>query len=455
MDARRYLPTLAAILLVAGWGCRESPQGQTASKVDALRVWTTESDPETLRVMEDVGRQLTSASPQVRRVEVLSVKWSELNVKLQQAFEAGQMPAVTHLEPFFTRFFVDKDLLIPLDDVVQKLGEKDILPAVQRVAYFNGHYYGICQHFGVSFIACRKDLLDKSGIALPKTWQDMLAAAEKLTKPGQYGIYFPGGDRFFVDAIFFEVLASNGGHAFDSNGKPDLDNARVIQSLEYMAKLVRFAPPDWQNATYVEGFPKMVRGNVAINLFVGARATKTFDDEWKDREKPPNVIFMPLEPPHGPGGRAGTTSVDCEPFVLINQKKNKGLSASDATTIEAAGRLYLELLYRRDNYMKLMRSAPIQLIPIFRSMQDEYAQDPFIKRWRPWYDQAVRMIEQGRANPYFTTNLPELSIPYLFELYGEKVITEMVSDVLTGGKSPGDAARLAQKRALQIADRYK
>lgn len=433
-------------------GCRPRPEGRP-SRV-TLHVWTTESDRATLDVMEDVGRQLVKSDPNVERVAVTSVRWSDLNVKIQQAYEARRLPAITHLEPFFTRTFVTRKLLLPLDDVVADIGETNIEKAVRREAWFDGHYYGIPQHIGVSFMVYRKDLLDAAGVAVPTTWDEMISTCQRLTEPAQkrYPVYFPGGDRFFVDAIFFETLASNGGRAYHDDGTPDLDNPRVVETLEYMKRLISCtSPDDWQSATYVSGFQKLIRGDVTFVLFAGARATKDFANDW--HPSVPGIkasdVFLPMPPPRGPHGKTGISSIDSEPFVLVDPRRNGGTEA-ESRAVEAAGKQYLRLLFRHDNYLKLVRSVPIQLLPIFTSLSEEYGRDPSVQEWHLWYDQALTMIRERRANPYFVTRPEELAIPYLYNLYSDQVITGMVLSVLTGERTVAEAAQRAQEQAEQI-----
>jgi len=437
------------VLILAILGCAKQPSNLV------LKVWTTESDPATLKVMEEIGDELVQSEPEIDEVEVVAVPWSDLSVKLQQGFQTGSLPGVTHLEPFFTKAFVDRDLLIPLDSLVQELGPQDIQEAVRDVAKFDGHYWGIPQHFGVSFMAYREDLLARMGVRVPGTWAEFRDASSKLGSGGlPTPVYFPGGDRFFIDAIFFEALASNGGHAY-INGLPNFDSPEAVETLAYLKNLVATAPTEtWPSATYVEGFPRMVRGEVGFNLFVGGRATKSFAEQWTDQEMAADRIFLPFEPPVGPHGSQGYSSVDCEPFVVINQAKNSGSSAEEGPALENASLAYLRLLYRKDNYLRLMKSVPIQLIPIFKSMAAQYSQTPFVQRWKPWYDQAISMVEARRVNPYFTTSSEDLEIPYLFDLYGSRVITNMVASVMAGDRSAKEAAKIAQRKALAIAEEY-
>ena len=418
-----------------------------------LSVWTTESDPKSIAVMEDIGKQLNAEFEYIDKVEVSSIKWSDLSAKLQNAFEAGQMPGVTHLEPFYTSSFVQKGLLLPVDDLVNKLGEQDIHEGVRKIAFFNGHYYGIPQHYGVTPLGARLDLVKK----IPQTWDEMLATAKALTKPAEhkYGIFFPGNDRFFVDTIFFSTLASNGGSAYTEDGKPNLDNKQVIETLAYLKELIKYAPPDWTTSNFLDAFPRMVSGEIAMTTFTAGRAIKIFDETWPATQatSAPNT-FVQFLSPHGPSGTTGMAPIDCEPFVVVNQKMNKGTSLEKGAIIEAASKRYVELLYQKDNYLALLNTVPLHLMPIFKSLEPEYANFDFVKRWPVWHQASVDMMINKQVSPYFATHEKELAIPYLYDLYSQKVITDMVISVLLGQAEPAAAAKTAQEKAIAIAKQY-
>ena len=44
----------------------------------------------------------------------------------------------------------------------------------------------------------RKSVLKEAGIAPPKTWSELKAAAKALTKDGMYGIGLPGNKQLYM-----------------------------------------------------------------------------------------------------------------------------------------------------------------------------------------------------------------------------------------------------------------
>ena len=450
-----YGSMLALVLLVVS--CAETPPHPEPV---TLQVWTTENAQATLDVMEEIGQQMASGDELITAVEVRSLLWSELHVELQKAFKAGTLPAVTHLEPFFMSFYVANDLVLPVDDLIEKLGGKERIHSIVRdTTYFNGRFWGIPQHYSIAHVVTRKNLVDAAGSKLPETWEEMLGFLSELADSDskRAGLYFPGGSKFAVDAMFFMALGSNGGRAFTADGQPDLDSPKVHETLEYLKKFVEQAPPaDWQSAGLPQMFPQLIQGGVAVLPLVPPRGTMFFDQNWTEESvretglKAPEE-FIVLDPPVGPSGEHSVALLDCEPFVVINQDKNNGTTDSQGQLIEDAGKKYLELLYANENYSKLTASVPIQLQPIFVDMEEDYAKLESVERWGTWYEQSVRFVREGRVSPFFTTHPDEIAIPYLYLLYSENIITDMVLKTVTGEASPAEAASEAQQRALKVA----
>lgn len=387
-----------------------------------------------------------------------------MHIELQKAHLAKQMPAVTHLEPFYTSFYASKDLLLPVDDLVAQLGGpgriyEDLLATVR----FSNKLWGIPQHYSVATLVARRDLMEAAGVTAPSTWSETVEFAARLADPSKQraGCYFPGGDKFALDAMFFLALASNGGSLLGPDGNPNLNVPQVHESLRYLQSLAEEAPQaDWRNAGLTQMFGQIVQGSVGMLPLVPARGTAFFDANWvgdlaanSGYDAPEN--FIVFDPPVGPSGTSGIAMLDCEPFVVINQRTTSSLEPQQAAAVEAAGKQYLSMLFAHDNYLALTSSLPIALAPIFRDMQDEYAALPAVMRWSSWYDQARRIIDSGHTSPFFSTNVSDLSKPYLYVLYSENVVTDMVLDVLNGRVTPEVAAANAQDRAMAIATSQK
>lgn len=57
----------------------------------------------------------------------------------------------------------------------------------------------------------RKDLLQKAGLSVPKTWDEFAEAAKTLTKDGVYGCSFPCGSNDLMATRFLNFYVRSGG----------------------------------------------------------------------------------------------------------------------------------------------------------------------------------------------------------------------------------------------------
>jgi len=73
----------------------------------------------------------------------------------------------------------------------------------------------------------RKDLAGKYGLAEPKTWSEYTSFVARLYEATGKPVLLPGGDPFFIDQLFAELVANNGGVLFDTVTFRPLANERA------------------------------------------------------------------------------------------------------------------------------------------------------------------------------------------------------------------------------------
>lgn len=175
----------------------------------------------------------------------------------------------------FWDFYLDQlySMLTPLDGSVNpkldisKIDNGDLL----RSGYSNykGHPYNVPYGLDAYVFYYRKDLLDAAGIKkVPETWDELLAAAQKLTKDtngdgniDQWGLATNGiPGQVFNTYSFFNLVLTNGGSVVDANGKPLFNSPAGVEALQFMVDLrnkYKVMPPDvitYDNNKINEGF---------------------------------------------------------------------------------------------------------------------------------------------------------------------------------------------------------
>lgn len=389
--------------------------------------------------------EFETAHPGVK-VKQEGIAWGALSQKLTAALATGDVPDIIHLQPFMAASLHQKKLLVPIDDVVQSIGPSDIYPAVRDLQLFDGHYYGIAYAVGTTYFAYRKDWAQEKNLAVPATWNDYLAFVRALTEDtnhdGQvdrYGVILPGGAPFFMDQFTVELIASNGGRLFDPQGRPTFTEQPVIETLRFWKELVKYAPPDWTSEDYAAQFRSFAAGRGATVPVTYARAARQIEKDAPQIADPEHFAVM-LQPV-GPSGKESYATIDCEPWAILAASKN----------VDAA-KEFLKAYYRRASYLRFTSQVPIHLTPITKSLAEspDYLTLPAVKKWKPWQDKSFEVMSNGRTRPIFLAEDDDRNLPFLLELQGSRVLTDMVLAVTVEGRTPERAAADAQKKAEDL-----
>ena len=111
-----------------------------------------------------------------------------------------------------------------------------------------------------------KELFAKKGVALPKTFDEMAAAAEKLNDPAN-GIYgFTGrGLRNANMTLWTNFFLNYGGEFLDAKGNILTDGPEAIEATKmYQRLLTKTAPPGVAGFNWMESMASLTQGRAAM-----------------------------------------------------------------------------------------------------------------------------------------------------------------------------------------------
>jgi N,N'-diacetylchitobiose transport system substrate-binding protein len=128
-------------------------------------------------------------------------QWTGIVEKLTTALSSSDSPDVIELGNTQAQAFEAAGALEDLTDKKADLGGDDLLQSLVEAGTYDGSFYGVPYYAGARVILYRKDLFTKSGIEVPTTIDEMLAAGEKLkadnsSTPNFSGMYLPGKNWF-------------------------------------------------------------------------------------------------------------------------------------------------------------------------------------------------------------------------------------------------------------------
>ena len=190
---------------------------------------------------------------------------------------------------------MNNDLIRPLDDLVAKHG-KDLQK--NQLITINGKVMAVAFMANAQHLVYREDVLKKIGVEPPKTYEEMLAAAEKIRSAGIMqnpvgGAYKAGWN--LAQEFNNMFLGYGGNHFKDGSAQPNVNTEAGVNALKMMKALSEYMNPDFlthdSNATNAE----FRAGNVAIMNMWGSRAATLVDaDGVSDEVKTGMNIAGPM-----------------------------------------------------------------------------------------------------------------------------------------------------------------
>lgn len=186
---------------------------------------------------------------------------------------------------------MNDDLIRPLDDLIAKYGQDLQDSQLIRV---NGKVMAIAFMANAQHTFYRKDVLDANGIAVPTSYEDMLAAAEKLREAGVMETplasnFKPGWN---IAAEFVNAYLGTGNDFFEpGTAKLSINNEDGKLVLETLKKMTDYMSADYATFDSNSQKPVWEANEVAMAIAWGSRAGAYIAEDAPDQNIAANTEF--------------------------------------------------------------------------------------------------------------------------------------------------------------------
>ncbi|AKI97601.1 ABC transporter substrate-binding protein [Kosmotoga pacifica] len=191
---------------------------------------------------EAILTRLFNASQDEIEVEFLIQSWSTDDKHTALVTRLGAEdpnPTVFMGDVIWPAEFAAAGWAMDLTDYFTKDELEDFLPGTIQSCTYEGRLYAVPMFTDAGLLYYRKDLLEKYGYDVPKTWDELVKVAKDISeKEGIYGFVFQGAqyEGLVCDAV--EYIAGNGGAIIDENGKITVNRPEVIEALQFMHDMI-------------------------------------------------------------------------------------------------------------------------------------------------------------------------------------------------------------------------
>jgi multiple sugar transport system substrate-binding protein len=254
--SHRFWPVLSVLLVVllAVAACTPPsaapppaapPTAAPAAKEPVTLTWAFWGSPEEAVSHKLVADAFMKEHPEIK-IETWNEPWDNYFTKIQALWASGDpkvVPDVAFLWP--TPKYAADGVLENLDPYIQKSGYdlNDYWGGLLESAKYKGSVYGLPRDIEVNVLYYNKALFDKAGVKYPDenwTWDDFLAAADKLTvkdssgKVTQYALAMEGGK-------YAKWVNQNGGAILDDYVNPSkcmMADPKSIAAIKFFSDMM-------------------------------------------------------------------------------------------------------------------------------------------------------------------------------------------------------------------------
>ncbi|WP_084964513.1 ABC transporter substrate-binding protein [Thermoactinospora rubra] len=298
MTGKAWALVCAGALVAGLAGCSSSDGGSSDGKVTlTYAYWDKENQG---AAMEKIAREFTRTHPNIE-VKLQFTPNKEYWTKLQTAAAGGTAPDVFWMNGPRIGLYASQGALLPLSDRIarDKVDMTKFPKSLVDLYTLDGKQYGIPKDFDTIGLWYNKKLFDAAKVDYPDenwTWDDVRAAAKKLTDPakGVYGI----GAMAWPQELYYNTIFQAGGYVVsDDKKKSGFDDPATIEGLKFWKDLLdQKLSPTVQQMTDNDPIEMFKSGRLAMWYDGSYDAPQYFRTEGLDAD------VAPL--PAGPKGRA-------------------------------------------------------------------------------------------------------------------------------------------------------
>ena len=323
-----------------------------------------------VKVEVEVGGA-TSEQQQQYLNTVLASKDSALDLILIDVIRPAQWAAAQWAEPLDAYLGAEKDAVMAR-----------YLPAYRAANIVNGKVIALPYFADAQFLYYRKDLLEKHGVAAPKTWDELKAGAQKImAAEGNANLrgFETAGAPIEGTVCTYLVPMWGAGEDLLKDGKLNLSGDAAKKPFQLWAdlKAANVTPPNLAEIPTDRIRQNLQAGNLIFGMtwgYVWNRAQNDADSTVKDK-----IGVVPL-----PGFTADkpSTCIGGWQIAVSSFSKNK------AEAVKLAR-------YLSSPEVAKQQAILASHLPVFVGVYS----DPDVLKANPWFAQALPVVQAARSRP--------------------------------------------------------
>lgn len=352
--------------------------------------------------------------------------------KLQTAFASGQGPDIFIVSPGDFLRYANGGVLADLTPYMDQAALADYYEGVIASRMVDGKVYGIPMEVEPMAMYYSQDAWDEAGLTeadIPKTWEQLLDVAKKLTTGDRFGVLFETTPGYYQNFTWYPFMWEGGGEMVNPDGKTSgMRSDGAIQALKL-----------WQDAVNGGVAPRSVLGqggfDITPNLASGYCAMQNIGiwgiSDLKVNAPDFKYGVFPLPTPTN-----GKASTDLGGWAFVANAKGADPETAARFCVWALGTNEPDAVKRNVEWCTVAKSdmPPRKAVLEDPSVKEAFSQGPF-KVF------AEQILPTGRAEP----RVPP-------EVY--KAVSDAIQATQLNGADPKQAGETAAQQIESFLSTY-
>lgn len=427
------LSVLLAMLIITA--CSSEEKEETTNKTSSgeldgeITVWHSFTQGPRLEFMQTAADTFMKENPKVK-IKIETFAWPEFYTKWTTGLQSGQVPDVSTALPNHVVELIDVDALVPLNDVIDKIGRDRFYEAPLKEGTVEENNFSMPLYSHAQVLWYRKDLLAEAGLEVPKTWDELYETAKKLNNaPDVYGLSVPMGSGDMMATRFLNFYVRSAGDTLiTKDGKANLTSKSAIDGINYWIKMYKATSPEGSvNYKVLDQANLYYQGKTAFDFNSGFQigGVETNSPQLLDK-----IDAAPMPKINADDSENGIETSNI-PVVVWKNSKHPEIAKA-----------FVESLYEKEEYIKFLHSVPAGMLPALKDIAEdpEFLNNPTIQK----FDNAVKVISAAvdKGTAIGMENGPTLQSGIIVS---QGVIEKMFQDIVLKDVPVNEAAEKAEK----------
>lgn len=237
MDRRAFLKRAAGTTVGLALGGVLPSKAPAQARKSTVTIWSHFAG----KNFETFTRYVSEFSQANPDIEIKATSYGALEIlpKYLASVAGGAPPDIFHAPGYVPPDLAFNKAIAPWDELMKL--DPTTYKNFDPITVYGGRRYGIPVNGGVNVMLYNLELFEKAGLdpnKLPETWDDLIAAAQKMTNPAeaQWGLVLGNQPGTATTQMYYTFLLCAGGELVTPDGKSIAFNSEAgLETLTFLA----------------------------------------------------------------------------------------------------------------------------------------------------------------------------------------------------------------------------